>query len=86
MERSEQQCDSINYNILGSADLLLCHQVQVLWEQILVPHLCVTILFQNSLPLEEILSLYQCKPVASFPNQQSKVPVSHSIRLFISCP
>ncbi|KAL7385709.1 hypothetical protein ABVT39_026857 [Epinephelus coioides] len=29
-------------------------------------------IIMNSLPVEEILALYRCKPAASYPNQQSK--------------
>uniref|UniRef100_A0A4W6F309 Uncharacterized protein n=1 Tax=Lates calcarifer TaxID=8187 RepID=A0A4W6F309_LATCA len=36
-------------------------------------------IIMSSLPVEEILALYRCKPAASYPNQKSKVPpVSHS--------
>lgn len=34
---------------------------------------CVCFLLQSSLPVEEILALYSCKPAASFPSHQSEV-------------
>ncbi|XP_059199606.1 uncharacterized protein C2orf80-like [Centropristis striata] len=38
-------------------------------------------IIMSSLPVEEILSLYRCKPAASFPNQQSKGSLVHPFTL-----
>uniref|UniRef100_A0A671PDI8 Uncharacterized protein n=1 Tax=Sinocyclocheilus anshuiensis TaxID=1608454 RepID=A0A671PDI8_9TELE len=39
--------------------------------------------FQNSLPIEDILSLYNCKPVASYPHNHAKVCYSIYDSMFV---
>ncbi|XP_060909654.1 uncharacterized protein C2orf80-like [Labrus mixtus] len=38
-------------------------------------------IIMSSLPVEEILALYRCKPAASYPNQHSKVALVHPFTL-----
>ncbi|KAM8749534.1 uncharacterized protein C2orf80 [Acanthopagrus schlegelii] len=38
-------------------------------------------IIMNSLPVEEILALYRCKPAASYPNQQSKGTIVYPFTL-----
>ncbi|XP_076602265.1 uncharacterized protein C2orf80 [Chaetodon auriga] len=38
-------------------------------------------MIMNSLPVEEILALYRCKPAASYPNQQSKGTIVYPFTL-----
>nr|XP_046260665.1 uncharacterized protein C2orf80-like [Scatophagus argus] len=38
-------------------------------------------ILMNSLPVDEILALYRCKPAASYPNQQSKGTIVYPLTL-----
>lgn len=40
--------------------------------------------FQNNLPIEDILSLYNCKPVASYPYNHAKVCYSIYYIMFVT--